>query len=137
MDKEGTWVIRTEKKIKFTIQPGVLYNVRHQVILGEGISYSRFRIWKQGKREPKRWLCKENNADLNPDFPRITEASFGLFQYWGLQTEWSNISVNPLHIDVKSLDFSKEKNLFAELWEKVRELANQLIRKLGYGSRIK
>jgi len=121
MDKDRTWVIRTEKKIKFPIQPNILYNVRHQVIISEGISYSRFRIWKSGQREPKRWLCKQNNARLDPKFPRITQASFGLFQYWGLQTEWSNINVKPLSIDVKTLDFSEERNVLSEFWEKVRE----------------
>jgi hypothetical protein len=126
-DKENTWVIKTEKKIKTPIRSGVTYSVRHQVIIEEGINCGRFRIWKKGKPEPQVWLCQEHNTHLPPHFPRITKASFGLFQYWGLPTEWSNIYVKPLNIDIRTLHLTKEKNYLIELGRNIREVTNQFL----------
>ncbi|MDJ0674895.1 MAG: hypothetical protein QNJ36_05880 [Calothrix sp. MO_167.B42] len=95
-DKEDSWVIKSEKKVKLSLRAGVTYSVRHQVIMENGVNCGRFRIWKKGKPEPNIWLCQEDNAHLDPELPRITKASFGLFQYGGLPTEWSNISVRAL-----------------------------------------
>ncbi|MEO0924534.1 MAG: hypothetical protein AAFY63_01535 [Cyanobacteria bacterium J06643_13] len=95
-DKQNTWVISTEKKVKIAIEVGVTYSVRHQVVIKDGVNYGRCRIWKKGNPEPDFWSCQQNNAHLDPKLPRITQGSFGLFQYWGLPTEWSNISVRAL-----------------------------------------
>jgi hypothetical protein len=95
-DKTDTWVVKTEKQMPIPIRSGVTYSVRHQVFIEKGINCGRFRIWKKGNPEPNIWLCQEDNASIDPELPRITQASFGLFQYWGLPTEWSNISVRAL-----------------------------------------
>ncbi|NES20321.1 MAG: hypothetical protein F6K41_15660 [Symploca sp. SIO3E6] len=45
------------------------HDIRHQVIMGEGINYVRYRIWPQGKTEANRWLCEDNNTHLDPKLP--------------------------------------------------------------------
>ncbi|NET35115.1 MAG: hypothetical protein F6K19_24315 [Cyanothece sp. SIO1E1] len=95
-DKADTWVIHTEKKRKLPIRPGVTYCVRHQIIIQAGLNRGRFRIWKKGNPEPDVWVCQTDNHDLAVHLPRPGQASFGLFQYWGLPTEWSNIYVRAL-----------------------------------------
>jgi len=122
MDKDWTWVVKTEYPAYLDIEPYVTYCVRHQVIMAEGVNYCRYRIWKKGDIEPEKWLCQEHNAHLPQHFPRITEAAFGLFQYGGLPTEWSNITVRALHIDVKSLDLRHKKNSV------MKKYASQIVR---------
>jgi hypothetical protein len=109
-DKDWSWVVKTEYPAYIDIEPYVTYCVRHQVIMAEGINYCRYRIWKKGDMEPHEWLCQEHNAHIPAHLPRITKAAFGLFQYGGLPTEWSNICVRALDIDVKSLDLRQKKN---------------------------
>ena len=98
-NKPDTWVIKTKKPMKLPIQAGVTYRIRHQVVISEGSNFGRFRIWKQGNSEPDVWAAQADNRHLDPAQPRITQASFGLFQYWGLPTEWSNIQVRSLDIE--------------------------------------
>ncbi|NES02740.1 MAG: hypothetical protein F6K22_07700 [Okeania sp. SIO2F4] len=102
-DKEDSWVIKTEKEFQLPMRAEVTYSVRHQVIMDEGVNCGRFRIWKKGNPEPNLWVCQEYNKHLDGKFPRITQASFGLFQYWGMPTEWSNIHVRALDIKIKEL----------------------------------
>ena len=111
-DKENSWVIPSEKKARLPIEVGVTYSVRHQVAIEDGVNYGRCRIWQKGDPEPDIWSCQQNNAHLDPKLPRITKGSFGLFQYWGLPTEWSNISVRALDDPEKSypLEFQKRYN---------------------------
>ncbi|MBE9041755.1 hypothetical protein IQ235_13295 [Oscillatoriales cyanobacterium LEGE 11467] len=102
-DKEDTWVIQTNKDRKLPIRSGVTYCVRHQVILDAGFSCARFRIWKKGNREPDIWVCQEDNLDLDAHLPKIERASFGLFQYWGQPTQWSNIQVRTFDLTLEDL----------------------------------
>lgn len=95
-DKADTWVIKTEKKLKLPIQSGVTYSVRHQAIIENGNNCARFRIWRKGNPEPSIWVARRDNKNLESTLPKITTGSFGLFQYWGLTTEWSNITVKGL-----------------------------------------
>lgn len=105
-DKADSWVIETKKEVKIPLRSGVTYSVRHQVIIDQGISCGRFRIWKKGNTEPNVWLCQEHNKHLDPQLPKITQGSFGLFQYWGMPTEWSNIQVKPLDVKIQELDLN-------------------------------
>ncbi len=120
-NKENTWVITTEKKPKFPVKPGITYSVRHQAIITEKFNFARFRIWRKGRPEPKRWLCQEHNSNLNPNFPRLGTASFGLFQYWGMPTEWSNITVKPLDVNTQELKLPKERSNLSVLVQTIRE----------------
>ena len=122
MDKDWTWVVKTKYPAYIDIEPYVIYCVRHQVIITDGINCCRYRIWKKGDPEPDKWLCEEHNAHLSENLPRITKAAFGLFQYGGLPTEWSNISIRALHIDVKSLDLRYKKNSV------MKKYASQIVR---------
>jgi hypothetical protein len=100
-DRETSWAIKTEKEFKLPIQANVTYCVRHQVIIDRGTNYARFRMWKKGNPEPNVWVCQEHNFHLEPKLPRITQASFGLFQSWGQPTQWSNISVKVLNLNLE------------------------------------
>ncbi|WP_088241467.1 hypothetical protein [Calothrix rhizosoleniae] len=102
-EKEDSWVIKTEKEIKLPIRSGITYSVRHQVIMEKNVNCARFRIWKKGNPEPNVWVCQEHNQHLNSKLPRINQAAFGLFQYWGMSTEWSNIHVKALDLKMQEL----------------------------------
>ncbi len=129
MGKEWTWVVKTEYPAYIDIEPYVTYCVRHQVIMADGINCCRYRIWKKGDIEPDKWLCEEHNAHIPAHLPRITKAAFGLFQYGGLPTEWSNISVRALDIDVKSLDLRKKNNLVMKKYVSQIVRINSRVRK--------
>jgi hypothetical protein len=87
--------------VRAPVRPGAVHRVRHQVLFAEDMNLVRFKIWPKGEREPERWLCEEHDADLAPDLPRHTSGSFGLFQYGGQPTEWSNIRVSSLELTAK------------------------------------
>lgn len=110
-DKDETWVIHTKKDLKLPIRSNVTYRVRHQVILEAGVSCARFRIWKKGNPEPDLWVCQEDNLHLDPHLPRIERASFGLFQYWGQSTEWSNIQVKALDLTLEDVGLQPKVSL--------------------------
>lgn len=97
-DKDWAWVIHTENPSHFQIQSDTTYRVRHQVIIHDGVNWSRYRIWKKDEEEPHSWLCDMDNAHLKHHLPRIDRASFGLFQFGGNPTSWSNISVKRLEL---------------------------------------
>ncbi|MDY6937915.1 MAG: hypothetical protein SWY16_09630 [Cyanobacteriota bacterium] len=126
-DKADTWVVQTKKQLKLPIQAGITYRVRHQVILENGVSCARFRIWKKGNREPNLWVCQEDNRHLPPHLPRIDRASFGLFQYWGAPTQWSNIRVKAIDLTFKNVGFWEQGE---GKWE-MRELGRLGVRKRG------
>lgn len=97
-NKDWAWVIHTENPSHFQIQSDTIYRVRHQVIIHDGVSWSRYKIWKKDDEEPLSWLCDMDNAHLKHSLPRIDKASFGLFQFGGNPTSWSNISVRRLEL---------------------------------------
>ncbi|KPQ34519.1 MAG: hypothetical protein HLUCCA11_14565 [Phormidesmis priestleyi Ana] len=115
IDNEQEWVVKTaENTAWIDIELHRLYSVRHQTIIGNGINGSRFKIWPKDKPEPKAWLCEEHNKGLDPKFPRNQQASFGLFQYFGSPTEWSNIVVKALEIDPRSIKLRRTKKNYAK-----------------------
>ncbi|MEO1523247.1 MAG: hypothetical protein AAFU78_21075 [Cyanobacteria bacterium J06633_2] len=129
MDNDLEWVVRTENDFAhIDIEIGVLYSVRHQTIIGNGINCSRFRVWRKGTSEPAHWLCEEHNGGLAPKFPRNKQASFGLFQYFGAPTEWSNIRVRALDIDFQTFKLKRKPNRY------VRKLRKKFV---DYARRVK
>ena len=131
MDKDWTWVVKTEVPPYLDIEAHVTYCVKHQVIMTDGINCCRYRIWKKGELEPSQWLCEEHNADLPKHLPRITKAGFGLFQYGGLPTEWSNICVRSLDVDVQSLDLGRRKNhVMKKYFSQVVRMNNKVKKKI-------
>jgi len=95
-EKDWSWVRKTRTPAVVSIAAGVIYTVRHQVIFDAGTILARVRLWRAGRPEPNRWLCTVNTASVSPNLPRPTAASFGLFQYRGNPTQWSNIKVRPI-----------------------------------------
>jgi hypothetical protein len=97
MDSDSSWVVRTPRgKCSFAVRSGVNYRVRHQLLVTAAKSTSRFRIWPEGTAEPGDWLCEEDTGEVAAGLPRNPAASFGLFQYFGSPTEWSDILVRRL-----------------------------------------
>ncbi len=96
LDSERKWVVKTDPPKPFPVSPGQTYRVRHQVLFEEGVDRARFRIWLEGTREPDEWLCVENDSEIDNTKTKFTEASFGLFQYTGDPTEWSDILVRSI-----------------------------------------
>lgn len=97
-DKGWAWVIHTENPSHFLIQSGTIYRVRHQVIIHNGVNWSRYKIWRKDDEEPNGWLCDMDNAHIKSNLPRIDKATFGLFQFGGNPTAWSNISIQRLEL---------------------------------------
>ena len=129
MGNDLEWVVRTDSNsAHINIETGVLYSVKHQTIIGNGINCSRFRVWRKGEPEPAGWLCEEHNGGLAPKFPRNRKASFGLFQYFGSPTEWSNIRVSALDIDFQTFKLKRKPNRYA------RKLRKKLV---DYARRVK
>lgn len=93
------WTLSRIRPLAKRIRPGVTYRVRHQIVFAENVNLVRFRIWRETEPEPRSWTCEEDDADLDPGRTRHTRGSFGLFQYGGRPTEWSNIRVRPLAVD--------------------------------------
>ena len=121
-DKDWAWVNCTDNPPHFPIQSGTIYRVRHQVIIHNGVNWSRYRIWKKDDEEPKGWLCDEDNAFIKSNLPRINKASFGLFQFGGNPTSWSNISVKRLELTPEILTEIVCKKAFRSIQQKRVEL---------------
>lgn len=98
VDKPWAWLERSRYPSRYPVQPGVRYRVRHQCIIEPHVNLARFRLWPDGDAEPTEWLCVEDNADLAPGLERLVSASFGLFQFGGHATEWSEISLRRLSV---------------------------------------
>jgi len=92
------WTLCSPRPVRVPVRAATVYRVRHQVLFAEGVNLVRFRIWPKGEPEPARWMCEEHDADLAPHLPRHTTGSFGLFQYGGRPTEWSNIELRALEV---------------------------------------
>jgi hypothetical protein len=120
--KDWAWVNCTDSPPHFPIQSGIIYKVRHQVIIHNGVNWSRYRIWKKGDEEPDDWLCDEDNAFMKSNLPRISKASFGLFQFGGNPTSWSNISVKRLELTPEILTELVCKKAFHSIQRKRVEL---------------
>jgi len=121
-DKDWAWVIHTEDPSHFLIQSGTIYRVRHQVIIHNGVNWSRYKIWKKDDDEPHDWLCDMDNAYIKSNLPRINKASFGLFQFGGNPTSWSNISVQRLELTPEILTDLVCKTAFRAIQQKRVEL---------------
>lgn len=117
-DKDWAWVIRTENPAHFPIQSGIIYRVRHQVIIYNDVNWSRYKIWKKNEQEPYEWLCDEDNIYLNDKLPRINKASFGLFQFGGNPTSWTNISVQKLELTSEILAEIESRMAFSSIQRK-------------------
>lgn len=126
-DKDWAWVIHTENASHFLIQSGTVYRVRHQVIIHNGVNWSRYKIWKKGDEEPDGWLCDMDNAHLKSNLPRIYKASFGLFQFGGNPTSWSNISVRRLELTPEILTELVFKKAYRSIQRKRVELYTERI----------
>ncbi len=105
MDNDHSWVAHTERGLNaIAVKTGLKYRVRHQALLVESRNICRFRIWPDGTPEPQSWLCSVNTARVPPHLPRNNAASFGLFQYFGSPTEWSDIRIRSLDIAKLSVE---------------------------------
>lgn len=99
MDDDSAWVVSTGRgQHRIAVQSGRKYRVRHQFLTSASDTSCRFRIWPDGTPEPQTWLCEANTTTIAPHLPRNPTASFGLFQYFGSPTEWSDIQIRPLDI---------------------------------------
>jgi hypothetical protein len=90
---ERKWVVKTDPPKPFEYQVGRRYRVRQQVLFQEGVNHARFRIWPEGTDEPEVWLCEESDEEIPESKIKFKTASFGLFQFGGQPTEWSDIRV--------------------------------------------
>lgn len=90
------WLVCTEPAEVFQPEGDVPYRVRHQLLVGGRRLRSRFRIWREGEREPEKWLCDECDSEVPADRPRFSGGTFGLFMHTGVGSEWSDIRVDPL-----------------------------------------
>jgi hypothetical protein len=123
-----SWVVKTEKIVKVAVDPAVLYHVRHQVIIDDGVNVARFRIWRAGTPEPEVWFCNENTLHLSSNYPAVKAASFGLFQYGGCPTAWSNIHVRALDLNIADLRLKKRRNdRLVRAWGKTNRLIHRLV----------
>lgn len=96
VDVPWAWLVRSRYPSRMRLRTGVDYRVRHQSLMSDELNLTRFRIWREGRPEPSTWLCVEHTAGLDERFERITSASFGLFQFGGPSTEWSDLRVSRL-----------------------------------------
>jgi hypothetical protein len=95
-DHPAVWMVVTDPAAYFRPLAEIGYRVRHQVLFANGITSTRFRIWREDEEEPKEWLCSASDAEVDRALPRHTGASFALFQHTGVGSEWSDIRVTPL-----------------------------------------
>jgi hypothetical protein len=107
-DMPWSWVEKTPPRT-LSVAAGVVYRVCHQVIFDGDTVLSRFRIWPADRAEPSRWLCTVHTAELPMHLPRPTAASFGLFQYHGTPTRWSNIRLRPIEARLGPQDFAESR----------------------------
>jgi hypothetical protein len=96
LDSPQKWVVKTDPPRPFDLKRGIVYRVRHQVRFAGGVNMSRLRIWPEGSPEPSAWLCAESDAAIGTDKTKRRAGSFGLFQFHGAPTEWSDIVVRAL-----------------------------------------
>ena len=92
-DHANVWVRFTDPAAYCRPLGDVAYRVRHEVRFADGVTNTRFRIWREEEEEPKEWLCCESDAAVDSALPRHTSASFSLFQHTGVGSEWSEIRV--------------------------------------------
>ncbi len=123
-DKEWSWT-RKSPPVFVSLAAGTVYAVRHQMIFGSRANLARFRIWPAEKQEPKRWLCSVDTTSLSPELPRPMAGSFGLFQYHGNPTQWSNIQVRPIQAKISAEDIVSSHPL-VERWRWVRYQASRM-----------
>lgn len=129
MDKDWAWTINTRYPPKYTLRPGVTYRVRHQIFIKDGVNIARYRVWNKGDPEPVEWLCVETNAHLDRRLQKISKASFGLFQWGGLPTEWSNLCVRPLSVDTAPFKLKAKKYYIMGSWFQVQRAVARVNRR--------
>jgi hypothetical protein len=130
-NKNWAWVVRSRDLSRCRIDAGATYRVRHQVIFDDRDVHARFRVWQKGRREPATWLCVESTCGLPERFPRPRTASFGLFQYGGRPTEWSNIRVTEL--DRTAVDLRERRHHALEVKFLLKRLTGRSGRAAGPG----
>jgi hypothetical protein len=91
LEDKRKWVVKTDPPKPFEFQVGLKYRVRQQVLFQNGVNRARFRIWPEGTEEPEDWLCEESDENVPENQIKFETASFGLFQFGGQPTEWSDI----------------------------------------------
>ena len=90
------WLVKTDPPAELPIEAGMVYRVRHQVVLTDDVNRARFRVWPDGRPEPSAWLCDVDNREVDRRLPRFEQASFALFQHTGAPTTWLDVRVRPL-----------------------------------------
>ena len=95
-NQERAWMVRSPYPSRFVVTPNRPYRVRHQVFMTPEENAARFRIWPADKAEPEGWLCGLDTRRVDPKHTRLNTGSFGLFQFGGQVTEWSDIAVKAL-----------------------------------------
>ena len=65
---------------------------------------ARFRIWPAENTEPHTWLCTLDTRQVDPGLARLPAGSFGLFQFGGHVTTWSDIEVRALDVNHGLID---------------------------------
>jgi hypothetical protein len=103
-DDPKVWIVFTDPAAYFRPLAEVDYRVRHQVLFADGVTSTRFRVWREDEDEPTEWLCSESDRDVDPALPRHTGASFSLFQHTGVGSEWSDLRVAPIGSASERLD---------------------------------
>ncbi len=84
-------VVHITPRKRFNVRKHVLYWVRHQVRLTDGIDNLRYKSWIEGTPEPNKWLIEEDASCIPNQFPKYKECTYELFQHSGMPIEWSNI----------------------------------------------
>lgn len=87
------WAIATNPASPVAVRAHTLYRVRQRISMHEGEHRVRWRLWPADASEPAEWLCDEDTGKLPAHLPRHEDATFGLFQHFGLPVEWSDIFV--------------------------------------------
>lgn len=130
MNKDWNYEAKTLGPPKISIEPNITYSARHQLIMKDGLVCVRFRLWRKDTPEPKKWTVTENNAHVKKEFRIPVRASFGLVQYWGSPTEWSNISVKVLNEDIDKLKLRRKKGYLIRALRTVKHRGAQLYRRV-------
>jgi hypothetical protein len=106
MDKSWAWV-RRSRPAKLAVATDVPYRVRHQVLFSSGNVLSRVRIWPAAGAEPADWQCSVDSFGVPAGMPRPDAGAFGLFQYQGTPTHWSDLQVRAIDVPVTQADQSR------------------------------
>jgi len=96
LEDKRKWVVKTDPPKPFEFQVGLKYRVRQQVLFQNGVNRARFKIWPVSEEEPEAWLCEESDESVPESKIKFKTASFGLFQFGGQPTEWSDIRLMSL-----------------------------------------